>query len=394
MGFIPWRQAKPVGFLGDDRRMTAQTSIPHTPILSRPVRVALVGYGSAGRIFHAPLVSGVPGLVLACVVSSKPAAVLADWPGVAVVAQPAQAFADPSIDLVVIATSNESHFGLAREALLAGKHVLVDKPCTVTLEQTTELLALARARGLVFTVFQNRRFDADFLSLQQTIHSGVLGRIVHFESHFDRYRPLVPDRWREQALPGSGLWFDLGAHLVDQALVLFGMPDTIALDTACQRDGAQVNDYFHAQMRYGDENPGLRVILHASALVPAVGPRFVVHGTRGSFVKYGLDVQEDALKAGGRPQWGVASAWGVDPLPAVITTYPDGQMHTAGALPVAGDYCALYAGLLAHLRGEALALAVTPEDVWRDMALLEAGERSAALGLPVDLSGEALRGLD
>ena len=374
--------------------MNASISTLQSPITSRPVRVALVGYGSAGRIFHAPLVSGVPGLSLACIVSSKPAAVLADWPGVAVVAQSAQAFADPSIDLVVIATSNESHFGLARDALLSGKHVLVDKPCTVTLEQTAELLALARARGLVFTVFQNRRFDADFLSLQQTIQSGVLGRIVHFESHFDRYRPLVPDRWREQALPGSGLWFDLGAHLVDQVLVLFGMPETIALDTACQRDGAQVNDYFHAQMRYGDQHPGLRVILHASALVPAVGPRFLVHGTRGSFVKYGLDVQEDALKAGGRPQWGGTSAWGMDPLPAAITTYPDGQMHTAPAPQAAGDYCALYAALLANLRGEASVPAVTAVDVWRDMALLEAGESSAALGLPVHLSGEALRGLD
>jgi len=140
---------------------------------SRPVQVALVGFGSAGRIFHAPLVSGVPGLVLACVVSSRPAEVFSEWPLTTVVARPAQAFSDPSIDLVVIATSNESHFDLARQALLAGKHVLVDKPCTVTLAQTNELLVLARARGLVFTVFQNRRFDADFLSLQQTIRSGA-----------------------------------------------------------------------------------------------------------------------------------------------------------------------------------------------------------------------------
>ncbi len=364
----------------DDRAMQFH---PLSPL--RPVRVALIGFGNAGRIFHAPLVCGVPGFLLACVVSSKPAAVQSEWPTVAVVPQAAQAFADPDIDLVVIATSNDSHFALAREALLAGKHVLVDKPCTVTLEQTTALLALASARNLVFTVFQNRRFDADFLSLQATIRSGVLGRIVHFESHFDRYRPVVPDRWREQALPGSGLWFDLGPHLLDQALVLFGMPDSIALDTACQRDSAEVNDYFHAQLRYGDHHPGLRVILHASALVPAVGPRFVVHGTRGSFVKYGLDVQEDALKAGGRPQWGVASDWGVDPLPAAITTYPQGQMHTQSAPPLAGDYCALYAALLAHLHGEAPAPTVTPEEVWRDMALLEAGDRSAALGVPVEL---------
>ena len=364
--------------------------LPLSPL--RPVRVALVGFGSAGRIFHAPLISGVPGLELACVVSSKPAAVLTDWPQVAVVAQPDHAFADPAIDLVVIATSNESHFPLAHAALLAGKHVLVDKPCTVTLAQTETLLALARERGLVFTVFQNRRFDADFLSLQQVVQSGVLGRIVHFESHFDRYRPVVPDRWREQALPGSGLWFDLGAHLVDQALVLFGMPQTIALDTACQRDGAQVNDYFHAQLRYGEQHPGLRVILHASALVPAVGPRFVVHGTLGSFVKYGLDVQEDALKAGARPKWGAHDGWGMDPQAATITTYPEGRLHTQPAPAVAGDYCAVYAALLAHLRGQRAAPEVTTAQVWGDMALLAAGEKSAALGVPVALSREVPQG--
>lgn len=360
---------------------------------SRPVRVALVGFGSAGRIFHAPLISGVPGLELGCVVSSKPAAVLAAWPQVAVVAQPALAFADPSIDLVVIATSNESHFSLAHAALSAGRHVLVDKPCTVTLAQTETLLALARERGLMFTVFQNRRFDADFLSLQQVIQSGVLGRIVHFESHFDRYRPVVPDRWREQALPGSGLWFDLGSHLVDQALVLFGMPRSIALDTACQREGAQVNDYFHAQLNYGDQHPGLRVILHASGLVPAVGPRFVVHGTLGSFVKYGLDVQEDALKVGGRPQWGAQDDWGLDPQAAMVTTYPQGMQHTQSLPPVTGHYCALYAALLAHLWGQQAAPEVTTAQVWCDMALLEAGERSAALGAPVHLSPEVPPGV-
>ncbi len=358
--------------------------LPLSP--SRPVRVALVGFGSAGRIFHAPLIAGVTGLELACVVSSKPAAVLAEWPQVAVVAQPDEAFADPTIDLVVIASSNESHFPLAHAALL------VDKPCTVTLAQTETLLSLARERGLVFTVFQNRRFDADFLSLQQTIESGVLGRIVHFESHFDRYRPLVPDRWREQALPGSGLWFDLGPHLVDQALMLFGIPQSIVLDTACQRDGAKVNDYFHAQLSYGDHHPGLRVILHASALVPAVGPRFVVHGTLGSFVKYGLDVQEDALKAGGRPKWGARDDWGIDPLAATLTTYLEGRLHTQPAPAVAGDYCAVYAALLAHLWGQRAAPEVTTAQVWGDMALLEAGEKSAALGVPVALSREVPQG--
>jgi len=353
--------------------MNAQTSTTHIPISSRPVRVALVGYGSAGRIFHAPLVSGVPGLVLACIVSSKPAAVLADWPGVTVVAQPAQAFADPAIDLVVIATSNESHFGLAREALLAGKHVLVDKPCTVTLEQTTELLALARARGLVFTVFQNRRFDADFLSLQQTIASGVLGRIVHFESHFDRYRPVVPDRWRDAGVPGTGLWFDLGPHLVDQALQLFGPPQTLTLDWARQRDNSKADDWFHAVLHYD----AMRVVLHASALTAQVAPRFTVHGTQGSLIKFGLDTQEAALKAGLRPPH---AEWGADPQPLRFTLSDDQQQlseSTQATKP--GDYTRYYAGVRDAIQSGA-PNPVPAEEALQVMQLLELGCVSASEG--------------
>ena len=345
-----------------------------------PIRVALIGFGNAGRIFHAPLVSGVPGLALAAVCSSKPDAVLAEWPDVRVVATPAEALADPLVDLVVIATSNESHYPLARAALLAGKHVVVDKPCTVTQAQTQELLALADAQGRVLTVFQNRRWDADFLALQQVLASGVLGRIVHFESHFDRCRPDVPDRWREQDLPGSGLWFDLGAHLADQALQLFGAPDDLMVDLATQRSGAVVNDYFHAQLRYPQRHPGLRVLLHGSALVPAVGPRFVVHGTLGSWVKYGLDVQEDALKAGGRPLWGQSQNWGIDPHPATLTVYADGTPRTLPGPEVAGNYLAFYAQLLDYLQGQATAPAVGPDQVLLDMQLLVLGEQSAREG--------------
>ena len=356
----------------------------NSPLL--PLRVALVGYGNAGRIFHAPLISGMPGLALSHVVSSKPQAVLADWPLVKVLAQPEHAFADPEVDMVVIATGNESHFPLAHAALLAGKHVVIDKPCTVTLEQTQTLLALAKAQGRVLTVFQNRRWDADFLGLQEVIQSGELGRIVYFESHFDRYRPVVPSRWREQDLPGSGLWFDLGAHLVDQALVLFGMPQDVVLDTACHRDGALVNDYFHAQWRYpqdsAGDHPGLRVILHGSALVASLGPRFVVHGTLGSYVKYGLDTQEDALKAGARPQWDALGHWGADPQEGTIVTYHDTHPHSQPAPPVAGNYLAFYAQLLMHLHGQA-DLAVTPSQVFQAMQLLTLGQQSVLSGGPV-----------
>lgn len=358
-------------------------SNPHS---DRPLRVALIGYGNAARIFHAPLIHGTPALQLALVCSSKPTAVLADWPGVAVVATAQQAFEDPQVDLVVIATGNESHYPLARAALAAGKHVVVDKPCTVTLEQTHDLLKLAQQQGRVLTVFQNRRWDADFLALQAVLATGVLGRIVHFESHFDRYRPVVPDRWREQDLPGSGLWFDLGAHLVDQCLQLFGLPDDLLLDLARQRDGAQVNDYFHATLRYDSRHPGLRAILHGSTLVPEQGPRFVLHGTKGSFVKYGLDVQEDALKAGVRPATPPAtsisspSSWGHDPAPGRITV-PTAQGPQVSIAPQpAGNYLAFYAQLAAHLQGREARPAVGPEQVEQAMQILTLGERSAAQG--------------
>lgn len=351
------------------------------PNTDAPVaRVALVGYGNAARTFHAPLIHGVVGLQLTTVVSSKPAQVLADWPQVAVVAQAQAAFADPAIDVVVIATGNDSHYPLARAALLAGKHVVVDKPCTVTLAQTEDLLSVAQTQGRVLTVFQNRRWDADFLALQQVVASGVLGRIVHFESHFDRYRPVVPERWRERDLPGSGLWLDLGPHLVDQCLQLFGAPDDIGLDLAYQREGAQVNDYFHAQLRYPSRHPGLRVLLHGSALVPSVGPRFVVHGTQASFVKYGLDVQEDALKAGGRPLWAGTSDWGCDPQPGMVTVPgPAGPVVTAAPNPP-GNYLAYYAQLAEHLRGRTAEPAVTRAQVYQTMRWLAAGEHSAAQG--------------
>ena len=352
------------------------------------LRVALIGYGNAGRIFHAPLIAGVPGLQLAVISSSKPASVHADWPGVRVAPTPGAAFADPEVDLVVIATGNESHFPLARDALLAGKHVVVDKPCTVTLAQTEVLLQLAEQQGRVLTVFQNRRWDADFLALQDVLAGGELGRIVHFESHFDRYRPLVPDRWREQDLPGSGLWFDLGSHLVDQALQLFGPPTDIMVDTASQRDRAVVNDYFHAQLRYGKgaapAHPGLRVLLHAGALVPQAGPRFIVHGTRGSYIKYGLDGQEDALKAGARPVLGAdgqaPQGWGQDLRLGTMSVATDGGVDACSVAGPAGNYLAYYARLRDCLQGRGTAPPVTTSQVHMAMQLLSLGEQSAREG--------------
>ncbi|WP_394787548.1 oxidoreductase [Rhodoferax sp.] len=355
------------------------TSIQLTS-LAAPIRVAVIGYGLAGRVFHAPLVAGVPGLELACICSSKPAEVQKDWPQVRVVPTPEVAFADPSIDLVVIATSNASHHALARAALLAGKHVVVDKPCTVTLAETEDLLAVAMQQNRVLTVYQNRRFDSDFLMLQQVLASGQLGRITHFESHFDRFRHVVPGKWREQDIPGSDLWLDLGAHLVDQALQLFGVPDDLSLDVARQRDNTQTNDYFHAQLRYGSTQPGLRVVLHASSCVTASGPRYAVHGTGGSFTKFGLDTQEDALKAGGRPQLGALGDWGADPNHGQLVRHAGAEQISQQVPDVAGNYLQYYAGLRDYLLGQAAAAPVTPKQVFQVMAMLGRGEQSAARG--------------
>jgi predicted dehydrogenase len=299
---------------------------------------------------------------------------------------------------VVIATSNESHFPLAKAALLAGKHVVVDKPCAVTLAETDELLATAQAQNRVLTVFQNRRFDADFLALKEVLASGQLGRVVHVESHFDRYRPQVPGRWREENLPGSGLWFDLGAHLVDQVLQLFGPPDAVLVDLATQRAGAQVNDWFHAQLKFDSRHPGLRVILHGSALVPEIGPRWTVHGTEGSFIKYGLDPQEDALKTGRSPQLSALQDWGQDPnVGQVVRHEPDPtdslnrfatanvpstgatQRVSRAAPDIPGNYLLYYSQLRDHLAGQG-PLHVTPEQVHQVMAMLTVGEQSAREG--------------
>jgi predicted dehydrogenase len=357
------------------------------------LKIALIGYGGAGRIFHAPLIAGVPGMQLHTIVTSQAQTVQRDWPGVRCLANAADAWADPAIDLVVVATPNASHFELAQAALKAGKHVVVDKPCTVTLVQTQTLLKLAQARGKVLTVFQNRRFDSDFLALREVIDSGELGRLVEVNSHFDRYRPTVPVRWREQRVAGSGLWFDLGPHLLDQALALFGLPDDIFVDLAQVRDGAQVNDWFHAVLRYTMRHAGLRVVLHASTLVAQLGPRWAVHGVGGSFTKFGMDTQEDALKAGARPQGDHPDNWGLDPqhgevlrwraMPGV--TLPVSVCHAAAA--PAGNYVAYYTQLRDHLWGLEPQPLVTPEQVHGVMALLTLGEQSASQGRFVPVSG-------
>ncbi len=313
--------------------------------MSDTIRVGLIGYGYASKTFHAPLISGTPGMILAAVSSSDAEKVHADWPGMTVVSDPQHLFKDPAIDLIVIPTPNDTHFPLAKAALEAGKHVVVDKPFTVTLSQARELDALAKKLGLLLSVFHNRRWDSDFLTVKNLLAEGTLGEVAYFESHFDRYRPQVRNRWREQAGVGSGIWYDLGPHLLDQAITLFGLPVSLTVDLAQLRAGAQATDYFHAVLAY----PQRRVVLHGTLLAAAETARYIVHGTRGSYIKYGLDPQEDRLKAGERlPQ----EDWGYDMRDGVLTLAQGELMDEQTLLTVPGNYPAYYAGVRDALAGK------------------------------------------
>jgi predicted dehydrogenase len=348
------------------------------------LRVALLGYGYAGKTFHAPLIEAVPGLKLTVVGSRQPAKVLADLPEVNVVAEPGAAATHPDVELVVIASPNETHVSLAQAALRAGKAVVVDKPFTVTLAEARGLAELATAQGRLLSVFHNRRWDSDFLFLRQLLAGGRLGEVLHFESHFDRYRPLVQSRWREQAVPGGGIWYDLGPHLIDQALQLFGLPQTVSATLTGQRPGAQATDWSHVLLDYGRR----QVILHAAMLVAGGVPRYAAHGTDGSWIKFGLDTQEDFLKAGGRPG---ESGWGADPQHGTFYEGATGQTQQLSA--PAGDYRQYYLGIHeAILHGGPNPVA--PAQAIAVMAVLEAALESAttrrAAELPLTAAERAL----
>lgn len=341
------------------------------------LNITLVGYGMAGRTFHAPLIQAVPGLALHSVVSSRAEEVRSRLGAVRVVADAADAFNDPAVDAVVIAAPNDRHAPLALAALQAGKHVLVDKPFALDALQAEALVSVAEANNRIVTVFQNRRFDADFLTLQSLLASGELGAIAECHVHFDRFRPHVRERWREQEGPGSGLWYDLGPHLLDQMLQVFGWPEAISVDTDCQR-GTGALDWFHAVLHY----PRMRAILHAGSLVAASGPRFAVHGHQGSWVKHGMDVQESQLAGGMAPG---AAGWGVDAERGELTS-ADGaggvSRRKVDNLP--GDYRRLYEGFAAAIQGTGEPV-VTVEQALQLMRLLDAGQCSAREGRRVPL---------
>lgn len=330
------------------------------------IRVALIGFGNAGRVLHAPLISATSGLSLR-VIGSRQQAAAAAYPNAIVIADPMEAVGHPAADLVVIATPNDSHTPLAEAALRAGKHVVVDKPFTITTTEARQLSAAADAAGRVLSAFHNRRWDSDFLGVSRELAAGTVGDVIEFRSEIGRYRPVVRDRWRERPGPGSGLWYDIGPHLIDQAVLLFGPPHSVQASLQIQREGGTAIDWFQVILGYGSRS----VALGSSMLAREAPPRFVVQGTKATLTKQRGDPQEDQLTRGLTPG---SPGWGEDPDPLIVRASDSGREIEVPA--PAGNYLAYYAALRDAILGEG-PNPVTPAQATLVMEIIEAGIRSS-----------------
>src|SRR5229473_1852503 len=337
------------------------------------IEVGLVGFGLAGRAFHAPVIRAVPGLHLAAIVQRSGTEAAEKYPDVRIVRSLEELLSIREIRLIVIATPNDTHYAFARLCLEAGRDVVVDKPFTTTLAEAVALVQLAKDTGRLLTVYQNRRYDGDFQAIRKLVADGTLGRIVRFETSYDRFRPqLKPDAWRETRRPGSGILFDIAPHLIDHALVLFGLPEAVTADVRIERENAAADDAFDITLHYSN---GMRAALRSSILAAAPRPRFVLLGTQGSFVKQTFDPQEMNLRHGYIPSdsaWGAEAAenWGV-------LTIPSGDVFEHRRIPSAScDYRDYYANVRDAILGLA-ELAVTPEWPLDVMRLLELARASS-----------------
>ncbi|MET9377179.1 Gfo/Idh/MocA family oxidoreductase [Streptomyces sp. NPDC002992] len=354
-----------------------------------PLRVGLVGYGLAGSVFHAPLIAATEGLVLDTVTTGNPerqAQARVAHPDVRVEASPEELWARADeLDLVVVASPNKTHVPIATAALEAGLPVVVDKPVAGTAAEARSLAALAEERGLLLSVFQNRRWDNDFLTLRALLADSALGDVQRFESRFERWRPQLKGGWRESGAPEEigGLLFDLGSHVVDQALVLFGPAVRVYAESDVRRPGAEADDDTFLAITHAN---GVRSHLYVSATTAQLGPRFRVLGSSAGFVKYGLDPQEAALREGLRPAPG--APWGVEPQSMWGALGAGESPLTGGGTPVEtlpGDYPAYYAAVAAALRGTG-ANPVTAHEAAATLDVLEAARHSAREGVTVTLA--------
>jgi predicted dehydrogenase len=324
--------------------------------LTNEIGVGVIGFGVAARVFHCPFVSAVPGLRLRTIVQRRGNEAAVAYPDVALARSVDELLTDPGVGLVVIATPNETHYELAVQALTAGKHVVVDKPFATSSQQAGELIELAQELGLVLAPFHNRRWDGDFVTLRKIVKDGVLGRLVTIESHFDRYRPMLREgTWKEAESPANGLLFDLGPHLIDQAFALFGPPNTVTANVRANRDGTRIEDAFDISLGYD----GLIFWGRSSLLACDPAPRFLVHGTSGSFKKFGVDPQEPALIAGAKvPRVGEGdwlaeneAMWGELTIAPSLSS--PGNLVKTRVRTELGDYRGFYRNVLDAIHGNA-----------------------------------------
>jgi len=356
--------------------------------MSDTIRAGVIGFGLAGQIFHAAVVNETPGLEVAAILERSGKLAPAKYPGAHVVSSLDEMLADKSIKLCIVATPNDLHRSLSEQCLRAGRHVVVDKPLALTRGDAAALAAVAQEHKVILSAYHNRRWDGDYQTVQNLLSTGRIGDPLMFESHFDRFRlEPRPGAWRETEAAGGGILFDLGPHLIDQALSLFGNPTSLWADVRTIREGMPVDDAFDIQLTYEDSPIAaqrlLRVWLRATMGAATPGARFILHGTKGSYEKWGLDPQEAALKEGARfadPGFGEepAHSWG-------LFTAPGAAPETVPTLP--GDYRRYYASVRDAILGIA-PLAVTVGAAWSVACIMELARESSRTGrrLPVDLS--------
>ena len=341
----------------------------------KPINTAILSYGMSGEIFHSPLLTVHNGFRLSKILERSKDKAGLRYPEVQVVRTFEEIITDTDIELVIVNTPHDSHYDLTKRVLESGKHAVVEKPFVTSFGEGSRLIELARTRGKVLSVFHNRRWDGDSKTVQKVIEDGVLGPLVEFEAHYDRYRPAVDHTtWKESMGPGGGIVYNLGSHLIDQALDLFGMPQSLSAITGVQREGGQSDDYYDIHLYYKNH----QVILKSSYLVREPGPRFILHGVNGSFIKYGIDPQEQALKDGGKPG---SEGWGVDAEEnwGMVNTQI-GSLHYKGRIETyQGNYLGFYDNIYTAIR-EGGDLAVKPEQALDVIKIIEAVMQSSKEG--------------
>jgi predicted dehydrogenase len=347
------------------------------------IRAALVSFGISSKTFHAPFLTTMPEYELVSVVERNGAASKAKYPNVKVVNSIEALLQDDSVELVIITAPNETHFPYAKMAMEAGKHVVVEKPFTNTTEEALQLIEISKTTGKTCAVYQNRRYVADYLTMKEILQKKLLGELHEFEAHYDRFRPdpRTYGLWREKPIPGSGVLYDLGSHLIDQALQLFGHPKYITADIRKQKAYSLVDDYFELRLDYGF----LKVLLKSGMLVREMGPRYLMHGTKGSYIKYGEDPQEERLKAGELP---ISEDWGKEPENqfGLIHTEIDGKIIREQYPSVQGGYGQFYKNLYQTIRNGA-PLMETPIHGHNVIRMIELAFQSSEMQKKIEVIG-------